>query len=155
MRQGGISIGMLMGIVGVVAVQIAVLRYVLISEGEVTALFVIPVVTALGLGALIAVQDLYRKGETAPFLVGFGIFGGFSLCFAVQLSPLWFRLAEPVARLFRPLFPSLSVLKHFDWILLIMLCSFPILLLAVTGGLLANAIGLTLVIKRKPVEMKA
>ena len=152
MRLPRVSIGMLMAIVGFIAVQIAVARHFLLSEGYVSALFILPVVTVLGLGALFVVRDLCRKGETTPFLVGFEAIGGSTLCFAVQLSPLWLRATLRFARILAPLFPTFLGVEYPERLLLVTLCSIPIFLLAVAGGWLAKKLGVRLTIGPKPAQ---
>jgi hypothetical protein len=152
MRRPRVSVGMLMAIVGFIAIQIAVARHYLLSEGYVSALFVLPVVTVLGLGALFVMGDLRRKGETTAFLVGFEAIGGSTLCFAVQLSPLWIRASVPVAKIFAPLFPTFPGVEFPERLLLVALCSLPIFLIALGGGWLANKLRLTVTIGTKPAQ---
>jgi hypothetical protein len=149
MRIRRVSVGMIMAIVVLLAAQFAVVRHFLFREGYLSALYIIPVVTVLGLGALFVARDLYREGETTPFLVGFEFIGGAMLCYTVQLSPIWVRFTIPVAELITAQLPLLRGVRPAGRLLVLALCSVPILLLALAGGWLATRIGLTLVIKQK------
>jgi hypothetical protein len=151
MRLPRISVGLLMAMIVFIGVQIAVFRFQELIHHWFVGLCVIPVCTVFGLGALLLVHDLLIKRKTPAFLTGFELFGGLGLCFAIQFQQaLDFVLAGFMWSL-----GSLAgnyesrVITVLFWLVTMAIFTSPIFVLAVAGGLLAEANELTLSMRRR------
>jgi hypothetical protein len=152
MRLPRVSVGILMAVVGWVAIQLAGARF--LDDGRSnTGQYALPMVTVCGLCALFVVRGLSRNGETSPFLTGVLIFGACSYCVGTQLEPLvrsWeYNVARHFFRLISPFCLNDLMCATGD-ALFYWIVDLPFFLLALAGGWLAKRIGVKLVIERKP-----
>ena len=148
MRRIRVTIGMLMAVVGLSGVQFAAAR-LLEETDQPMGWLALPVVTVLGLCAIVVARDIARFGETAAFLTGFGIAAASIFCLATQFEPIYRRAFFVVYAELTRLFGDPPSSNYAILLLSVLVCILPILLLAVLGGLLASASGLTLTIGKR------
>ena len=104
MTRPHISIGTLLMVVGVLAVDLVIWRdqcYTLLPPVDSTEPFiwvVIPILSALVVGGLSLARQVIRRGEGHPFLLGFEITGGSVVLAMVVLHWAWGRQVDALLR---------------------------------------------------------